>query len=198
MTKFILGSILELHYERRFMRNTILKAVNLVLNKLGFRVIGSKEMYLPWPTCFSTVDIAVVDLDNDKILLGRKKDRWCIIGGFTDPSSTYDVEDASRELFEETQLITGKMDLSYIGDTKIQDSRYNDTPHGIRTHFYLLLTNSKLVTPKASDDIDEVCWFSLKDRFALLDGHDSFIQPSHRVLLTMLRKHLTERYNYAY
>ena len=158
--------------------------------KFGYIVTPKNKPYLPWGTAFSTVDIAIVDRHANKILLGRKGTRWCIIGGFTDPTSMSDEEDACRELKEETGLVAQPHELKYIGNFAIPDGRYVGTIHAIRTHFYLFDVNHKVVTPKGSDDIEEVCWFSLKDRFILVDDPnltDRYIQDSHKILIRALR-----------
>lgn len=169
----------------------LLSLIKRRLARKGLVVVPANKAYLPWGTAFSTVDIAIVDQIAGKILLGRKgEDKWCIIGGFTDPTSMSDEEDACRELKEETGLVATPNDLRLIGNCAIPDGRYLDTPHAIRTHFYLFSVNHKKVTPVAGDDIKEVCWFDLKDRFALLDSDDKYIQPSHKILLRMLKQYL--------
>jgi len=167
-----------------------------ILKHFDLKLQSLKKAYLPWGTCFSTVDIAIVDIERDLILLGRKKDRWCIPGGFTDPSSNCDEEDAVRELFEETRVIAEPSEMIYIGNVKIPDDRYENTPHGIRTHFFFYNADSTkiktdyTVTDKDRplDDLDEIRWFSLKERFYLVDLGDMHIQKPHRILIHMLKK----------
>ena len=169
----------------------LLNLIKRFLATKGLLVLPKDKAYLPWPTAFSTVDVAIVDQMAGKILLGRKKSgNWCIIGGFTDPTSTCDEEDACRELWEETHLKATPSDLRLIGNCNIPDGRYEGTANGIRTHFYLFSVNHKKVTPIAGDDIEEVCWFDLKDRFKLVEGDDPYIQGSHKILIRLLKQYM--------
>lgn len=172
------------------LRNIFLNVVSKILAHFNMVIVDKEKAYIPWPTAFSTVDIAVVDIHASKILLGRKKDRWCIVGGFTDPGNASDEEDACRELKEETTLVATPKDLKYIGNFNIPDPRYEGTPNGIRTHFFIFYANHKEVTPRGCDDLDEVCWFDLKDRFELIEVEDRFINKSHNILIRALKTYL--------
>ena len=159
---------------------------NKILRIFNRRLHNLNHFYAPWPTSFSTVDIAVVDLKKDWLLLGRKskKDYWVFPGGFTEPSSKCDEEDAVRELFEETNLTITEKDLTYLGNFKIDDLRYFGTAHGIRTHFYLTNLDSGVIFPKAGDDLEEVRWFKIKE----IEENNSIISPRHLELFNHLRK----------
>jgi 8-oxo-dGTP pyrophosphatase MutT (NUDIX family) len=162
-----------------------------IFNRFGIILHDKEKAYLPWPTAFSTVDIAIVDLYRDVILLGKKRatGKWVIIGGFTDPTSICDEEDAIRELDEETGLTASQSDLRFIGNFKIPDGRYEGTPHAIRTHYFLLnIDSTKVVSVPKDPEIAETRWFSLKDRFALVEKDDPYIQPSHKILIKALQK----------
>lgn len=162
------------------MLNKLLKIFKIKIQKLD-------EAHIPWPTSFSTVDIAVVDEQRKFILLGRKpgKDYWVFPGGFTDPSSETDEEDAVRELFEETNLKISKERLQYLGNFKIDDLRYKGTPHGIRTHFFLTFEDSYRIFPEAGDDLEEVRWFTFEQA-------DKEIGIRHKILLETLKKKIGE------
>lgn len=157
--------------------------------KLGIIITPVNKPYIPWPTAFSTVDVAIVDPSVSAILLGRKGNKWCIIGGFTDPSSASDEEDACRELMEETGIVAEASSLRYIGNFKVLDDRYAGTIHGVRTHFYFLEANSSNLKAKGSDDIDEVKWFSLK--YGIIEN---VIQDCHKPLITALKQFLGNEY----
>jgi 8-oxo-dGTP pyrophosphatase MutT (NUDIX family) len=139
--------------------NWVINTLNKIFAKSGYILCPKNKPYLPWPTAFSTVDVAIVDPYKNQILLGKKRatGKWCIIGGFTDPSSSCDAEDAIRELDEETGISANINDLRYIGDFKIPDGRYENTPHAIRTHYFILRTRvedvkiGKPFTDKAGD-----------------------------------------------
>lgn len=176
----------------------ILTSLNKIFARKGYILVESNRPYLPWPTAFSTVDVAVVDPYANKILLGKKRasGKWVIIGGFTDPTSGCDADDAIRELREETGIIANMNDLRYIGDFTIPDSRYENTPHSIRTHFFILKTRIEDVkigpTAPIDPEIETTAWFSLEDRFKIMDSPNAslYIQDSHRILLTALRKYM--------
>lgn len=161
--------------------------LNKILQKFGRKIIKIKsEYHLPWPTSFSTVDIAVVSKDKSKLLLGRKpsKDYWVFPGGFTDPSSESDQEDAIRELFEETNIRAKVSELKYIGNYNINDERYKDTQHKIRTHFYMILKDEKTCEYLAGDDLEMVLWFDIEELILKQD----IISPRHRHLFIELLK----------
>lgn len=161
--------------------------LNKILNKFGYKILKtSSEYHLPWPTSFSTVDIAVVSKDKSKLLLGRKpgKDYWVFPGGFADPSSESDQEDAIRELFEETNIRAKVSELKYIGNYNINDLRYINTPHKIRTHFYMVLKDEKTCGANAGDDLEEVCWFDVEE----LILNPDIISPRHQHLFSELLK----------
>src|SRR5690606_25736909 len=74
-----------------------------------------------YPTCYPTVDVAIIDASRGMLLLGKKDGEQSLrfIGGFADPkSSSYEV-DARREVMEETGIEVN--DTKYIGSTIIND-----------------------------------------------------------------------------
>lgn len=128
-----------------------------------------------FPTTYTTVDIAIFNEDETRILLGRKPDEglWRLPGGFADPASETFEQDARREAQEETNLsIT---DPKYVGSFKIDDWRYKGERDKIKT--LLFRAKKQFGDARAGDDIAEVKWFSVDD-LALAD-----IMPNHRVLV---------------
>lgn len=114
-----------------------------------------------YPKCYATVDVAVFNEDESKILLGRKpnEDRYRLIGGFSEPSSISYEADARREVYEETGIdIT---DPEYIGSFLIDDWRYRNETDKIKT--LLFKAKHRSGTPKANDDIAELKWFSIQE-----------------------------------
>ena len=164
-----------------------MKIFDKLLKHFGYHFQKSSQVYLPWPTSFSTVDIAVVSKDTLRVLLGRKpgKDYWVFPGGFTDPSSNSDEDDAVRELREETGIDINKSSLKYIGNYNIDDLRYENTPHKIRTHFYMILRNDSEFV-KDGDDLEEVGWFYIED----IISNMSVVSPRHQKLFQELCKKL--------
>ncbi len=114
-----------------------------------------------FPTVYTTVDIAVIDGKNERVLLGKKPnaDVWQFPGGFADVGNASFEEDALREMREETCLI-GENPV-YIGSTLIDDYRYRVQDCKIKTLFFVVTNWSG--DKRASDDLAELEWRSLKN-----------------------------------
>lgn len=175
----------ELLQERYISGSEIRKNIaKSVKNDISFRRGAIWQSFNRFPTCFTTVDVAIFNDDYTKILLGRKvkETQFRFIGGFADPKSPSYEADARREAVEETKLEVS--DPVYIGSTIIDDWRYRGEQDCIKTMFF----KCKVVygRPEANDDIAEVRWFDLstltKDQ----------IVDTHHVLVDMLMKHLND------
>jgi len=111
---------------------------------------------------YPTVDIAIFNNDNTRLLLGRKNDenQYRFVGGFVDVNESAEVA-AVREVQEETHLeIGGASELNYIGSYVINDWRYRGESENILTFFYTATV--KFGRPQPDDDIAELKWFELK------------------------------------
>lgn len=175
----------ELEAETKISASQIRESISKkVLKSSLFRAGVIWLAYNLYPTIYHTVDMAVVDKKNRKVLLGKKpgEKRWRFPGGFTDPSNMSDEEDAARELDEETCLTPGIENFHYIGSTNIDDWRYRNTRNKIRTSFFYV--NYTFGVAKASDDLEEVKWFDLDN----LTSEDFVL--SHVPLFNMLEKYL--------
>lgn len=145
-----------------------------------------------FPSVYPTVDIAIIDWDKNRILLGRKpnEDKYRFPGGFAMPDSECYEDDAKRETMEETGLEVG--DLTYVGSMKVNDWRYKKEVNKIKT----LLFTAKYIfgCPKAGDDLSEVRWFDLN---TLTD--DVFV-PNHKMLFAKvgqwINKITNEKFNF--
>lgn len=135
-----------------------------------------------WPTVYTTVDVAIIDSDNNRILLGKKQDedQYRLIGGFASPDSDSFEEDARREVMEETGVEIGN--LRYIGSAKITDWRYRNEIDKVKT--LLFIGSYMFGRPQANDDIAFVGWFSLDDL------KDDDLVEEHRPLLKMVYENL--------
>lgn len=142
------------------------------------------DFILKWPTVFHTVDCIIHETSTNLYLLGRKKNniKFQFIGGFTDPNSSSDEEDVSREVYEETGLNYDIMDFDYIGNYNILDERYINTEHCIRTHLYKL-ERDKLENFNALDDIYELKLFKLEEI-------ENNIVDKHKILLNAYKENL--------
>lgn len=139
-----------------------------------------------FPKVYPTVDIAILNEDETKVLLGRKpyEDRFRFIGGFVDPfvDSSYE-EAAIREVAEETNAIIDAPE--YIFSTYVDDWRYRSERDRIFTTFFKAHHTEAALCP--GDDISEVRWFSLDTLTS-----DSIVE-THHVLLTALLRSLGNR-----
>jgi bifunctional NMN adenylyltransferase/nudix hydrolase len=131
-----------------------------------------------YPTAFQTVDIAVINVERNELLLGRKPEekKLRFIGGFSDPKSLSLEDDAKREVCEETGIEVG--DIQYVGSTIIDDPRYRGEVDKIKTAFFV--ARYGFGKPEGADDIAEVKWVPLNK----LKKDD--VEPIHHVLLDML------------
>lgn len=138
-----------------------------------------------YPTCYPTVDVAIVDKSRGMVLLGKKEGEAELrfIGGFADPKSPNYEADARREVMEETSIeVDG---LVYIGSTIINDWRYRKETDKIKTMFYVgTYIHGR---PQAADDIAHVEWVSIAD---LIMGNVK-IMSDHQELVNMFSKYVT-------
>lgn len=132
-----------------------------------------------FPSFKATVDLAIIDYDNKRLLMGQKPNEDLIrfIGGFTDPQKDKSAEDACvREGKEETSLeLTVE---GYIGSALVNDWRYRREVDKIMTFFYVMRYQGG--TPAPKDDIKALYW----KKFGEITEAD--VVPSHRPLLSML------------
>jgi bifunctional NMN adenylyltransferase/nudix hydrolase len=141
------------------------------------------------PTVYSTVDIAVFDPKERRILLARKplEKQYRFVGGFASPEDASFEQAAMRELHEETGLTVGLEALHYVYSLRVNDWRYANNPNEkIITHLYLGLYLHGC--PQASDDISEARWF----QYDTLD--ESVFVEEHVPLWNMLKTYIDKNY----
>lgn len=128
-----------------------------------------------FPTAYPTVDVAVFNEDETKILLARKsfEKQWRLIGGFADPTSASYEADARREVQEEAGIAI--TDPKYVGSFLVDDWRYRREVDKIKT----LLFKAKLQSgaPKPDDDVAEVGWFECSELAVsdIVDNHQEMV-----------------------
>jgi bifunctional NMN adenylyltransferase/nudix hydrolase len=154
-----------------------------------------------YPTVYSTVDIAIInqreyqttgEKKND-ILLARKPNekQYRFVGGFVDTKDASFELAALRELAEETTLSCGLAGLRYVGSRQINDWRYLRNPtEKIMTHFYVAHCSSG--SARASDDIQEVKWFSIK---TFTESYETLLVEEHVPLGKMFVEWLNNNIN---
>jgi len=142
-----------------------------------------------YPTCYGTVDIAVIDKDKGRLLLGQKAGETNLrfLGGFSSPDSASYEEDGRREVMEEAGITPGEM--TYIGSTLVDDWRYRSEVDKIKTSFFV--GHYVFGRPEAGDDIASVTWVSLEDA---ITGKVQVVDE-HQVLMDMLITYLKKNSN---
>lgn len=135
-----------------------------------------------FPTCYPTVDIAILSEDGQKLLLGRKEGERLLRfpGGFADPSNPSYEDDARREALEETGAEIES--LSFIGSCVVDDWRYRGEPDCIKT--MLFLGDHVAGKIEAGDDLAEVEWVNYRT------VKDEEINEAHRPLMAMFRNYM--------
>jgi bifunctional NMN adenylyltransferase/nudix hydrolase len=161
---------------------------------IGSRAKGTQDFRegVIWATqnryavSYTTVDIAVVDFKEHKLLLGRKPTEtlFRFVGGFAEPNSPSFEDDAKRELQEETGLVIPN--VTYIGSAKVDDWRYRNEQDKIKTLFFLAEYTTG--SAQASDDIAQTKWVSLDLGIEL----KKLIVPEHHMLVDLLLNHLAK------
>lgn len=112
---------------------------------------------------FPTVDIAIIDRAQSRVLLGARRTeggRLRFFGGFVDPKDESLEEAALREAREEAGPIMLR-GLRYLGSHRVRDPRYWGTKDGILTSLFVVEYVSG--EPKAQDDIDGLEWVLFSD-----------------------------------
>jgi bifunctional NMN adenylyltransferase/nudix hydrolase len=156
-----------------------------IRNHIGVDTKGSKDfrsgviyaVYHQYPKMYPTVDVAVFNEDESKLLLAKKPGEklYRFIGGFVDGESLEAA--ARREVDEEAHIeIT---DPEYVGSFVVDDWRYRRELDKILTTLF----RAKLVfgKPTPDDDVAELRWFE----FDSLKEDD--IVEEHRPLLAKLK-----------
>jgi bifunctional NMN adenylyltransferase/nudix hydrolase len=135
------------------------------------------------PVTYPTVDVVVHDFEGN-ILLAKKPNEkyWRFVGGFVDRTDESYEDAATRELSEETGGNLVVDNPRYIASIMVKDWRYAKEESGIMTTLFLL--DKKWGHAKASDDIADVKWISVRE----LSNHDGIrtkIMPEHRELMAI-------------
>lgn len=179
------------HYTGRFATQELLQAEHWSGREVRKQIARSSTKATPdfragaiwastarYPTAFQTVDVAILNTEGTKLLLGRKPNEplFRFIGGFSDPRSPSLEADAKREVMEEAGVEVD--DIEYVGSMVVDDWRYRGEDDCIKT--VLFRCAYIFGAPRPGDDIAEVRWFDI-DRLRIND-----ITPTHRPLVSML------------
>lgn len=148
-----------------------------------------------YPTAYPCVDIAIIDRDKNRILLGRKPNEtlWRFPGGFVDPEKGNMKfgameRNAKREAMEETGLEVDN--LTYVGTRFIDDWRYRGERDAIVTTFFT--ADFIYGVAKAGDDLEVVQWFDFNSiecdrggnitKDMMIKGHGEMLEYLHKQL----------------
>lgn len=134
-----------------------------------------------FPTCYPTVDIAIFNEENNRILLAKKpyENAWRFVGGFVDATDKSFEQAARREVHEETHIeIT---DPKYLVSMPVDDWRYRNEKDKIMTSLFMAKYQSGSPTP--DDDIESLEWFDWDEITA------NSLVPSHQPLFRALQGH---------
>jgi len=151
------------------------KLAQKVVKDERFRIGINWAVGNQYPGPFMTIDVAIFNEDNTRILLGRKKDEigYRLIGGFVQNGEKLS-QAVIREAKEETGLTIG--DLQYIDSFPSNDYRYR----GERDKILTVLHTAKIIDgkPEPNDDIHELKWFDFNDSMvhAVISNHKEMIQ----------------------
>lgn len=158
-------------------------------NSADFRAgVISTRLHAPSVTLM-TVDMAVLNPEGDKVLMARKPNEyaWRFPGGMFDAGSDLSFEAAaSRETYEETNIIVAHDEWKYLGNFPVQDWRSSDTD---KQHWHTMFFMAQLPwmdTIRAKDDIVEVEWIRLTSPMATSNN----LVQEHWDLWTYLQKNL--------
>jgi bifunctional NMN adenylyltransferase/nudix hydrolase len=125
---------------------------------------------------YQTVDAFIVS-DDYNILLGRKPNstKYCLIGGFVEPSNASFEDAIIREVREETGLVVASP--KYLFSQRVNDIRYKREDDKIMTAVFLVNYNGDESLAKANDDIEEVRWFNINE----ING--DMIVDAHKIII---------------
>jgi bifunctional NMN adenylyltransferase/nudix hydrolase len=153
------------------------------INCANFRAGIIHHVENRYPIVYSTVDIALIN-DEGKILMGKKGDKFFLIGGFVDVNDRNLIGSAYRELLEETSIFKIDLDtnLEYFDSFKVDDSRYRKSKDCIMTHLFVGKYNK---LPKEENISDKE--FS---EFRYLGRQDiNLVSPTHKYMFELLLIH---------
>jgi bifunctional NMN adenylyltransferase/nudix hydrolase len=113
-----------------------------------------------YPKTWPTIDVAILNDDNTKVLLGRKptEEKYRFIGGFVDPTDSSLEAAVIREGREEAGPLE-LVNISYVCSRLIDDWRYRGEKDSIMTSFFA--ANVAFGHEEPGDDICEVRWFDI-------------------------------------
>ncbi len=138
------------------------------------------------PISYQTVDVAVFNEDESKVLLARKpgEDKYRFIGGFVSPSDITLENAAIREFMEEAGAEISI--TSYVGSFRINDWRYRSEKDKIMTVLFKAKYLFGHLNP--SDDILELKWFNVNDLLVIGSIQKNIVEEHQSMMSILLTK----------
>lgn len=132
-----------------------------VKNSVDFRSGVIYHAYNLYPRVIPTVDIAPLNSDNTKVLLGKKwdEDKFRFIGGFVIPTDKNITTTLRRIFYKETSENCEPSNFELIDTVQIDDWRFRGEEDKIMTSFYTCQIAFGNIQP--SDDIVELKWVDI-------------------------------------
>jgi bifunctional NMN adenylyltransferase/nudix hydrolase len=184
------------HYKGQFetaeLEQEIYVSGTEIRKKLSEEIKFSKEWragviygnYNRYPTSYQTVDVAVFNEDETKILLAKKpnEDKYRFIGGFVDVKDNSLEQAAKREFMEEAGGAEIEI-ISYVGSFRVDDWRYRSERDKIMTTLFKAKYIFGHLSP--SDDISELRWMDTSE-LKLVGNIQKNIIEEHQPLINIL------------
>lgn len=172
----------------RFLSGTEIrnKVSKEILSTSDFRAGVIHNSYAQRPCVYPTVDIALINKTDGKLLLARKpfEAKWRFPGGFFDLKLDNTFEQAAlRELREECGDDIETTEMEYVCSTIVDDWRYRKEDSKIVTTLYTADYITGRIEP--NDDVFELMWVSMHS----LDPTTTMM-PEHIEMADSLLNHL--------
>ena len=150
-----------------------------VKDSQDFRAGMIYQSYNQYPKVHPCVDIAILNEEEDKVLLAKRpfEDGWRFIGGFSKPTDTSYEHTARRKVSEDAGRNLSVNTPRYVGSVQIPDWRYQSEEDKILS--ILFITKKEFGRIEPSDDVSELKFFNIDEL-----TEETFVKE-HKVLLEM-------------
>ena len=178
------------HFDTAELEQEIYVSGTEIRKQLSEEIKSSKEWragaihanYNRHPVSYQTVDVAVFNEDNSKILLAKKPGeyKYRFIGGDKVNIKDQSFEHSAKRQF--TEEAGGEISIeSYIGSFRLDDWRYRSERDKIMTTLFKAKFIFGHLEP--SDDVSEIRWFSIDDISKNLEKN---IMEEHQSMMSVL------------
>jgi bifunctional NMN adenylyltransferase/nudix hydrolase len=142
------------------------------------------QSYNQYPKVHPCVDIAILNEEEDKVLLAKRpfEDGWRFIGGFSKPTDVSYEHTVRRKISEDAGHNLSVNHPRYIGSCQIPDWRYQSEEDKILS--ILFITKKQFGRIDPSDDVSELKWWDISE----LENDEKIITKEHKILLDMFLK----------